>query len=98
MFNTCVRSASARPGTEILEVCDSQILRRSDRSPEIKFHPLSLRAVEQAPRDLCNFGSRRCTPLPCTNRPGAYQKFKMATTQNVRDKGTLIFYSYSKQM
>ena len=34
-FNTRAQSASARSGTEILEVWDSQILGGSDRSPEI---------------------------------------------------------------
>ena len=54
-FSTRARSASARSGTEILEVWDLQILRGSDRSPKIIIKwqaPSRLRVISISVPDL----------------------------------------------
>ena len=75
---------SARPGTEILKVWHSVILGGSDRSPKIIVTLLELRTISViSVSDLV---------IADHARIGCHK------TQNARDKGSLIFYSYSKRM
>ena len=66
-FNTRAQSASARSGTEILEVWDSQILGGSDRSPEIiKWQGMKLLTFFVA--CLCQLGG---TEVRCEEQTGS---------------------------
>ena len=97
-FNKRARSASARSGTEIfrnLRLANSRRIRSLTKNNKVTAPGHFIRSPSRLWAIFRNFGSR-----PHTSRPRAAFKIQNGRhkTQNARDKGTLISYSYSKRM
>ena len=87
LINMYARSASSKTGTEMTEIARS--LLRALR----KLHLVTL-LFSVSNRILQEFES----PRPCTSRPHTHIKNLKWPPQNMHNKGSLIFYSYSKWM